>query len=111
VLGFKNHDFLKHNSLAYVDVLNGLLPMAPIPVTTLGICPTPRDSKTKCDSKDEACKAARRGADNGSKPDRGDNGGSSGGSSGKDDDGLPDAHSCKSDCKRQTQFESLQYLA
>jgi len=109
--------------------------MAPIPVTTLGICPTPRDSKTKCDSKDEACKAARRGADNGSKPDRGDNGGSSGSSSGKDDDGLsgsssgkdddglsgsssgkdddglPDAHSCKSDCKRQTQFESLQYLA
>ena len=95
MLGFQNHDFLKHNSLAYVDLLNGLLPMAPIPVTNLEFCPPPGD--TKCDSKDEACKAAQRGANKGDKPDK-----DIGGGSGKDDNGLPDAHSCKSDCKRQT---------
>jgi hypothetical protein len=60
VLGFKNHDFLKHNSLDYVDVLNGLLPIAPIPITAIELCPAKSGDKTECDSKDEACREAQK---------------------------------------------------
>jgi len=67
IFGFDNIDFLHNNSLGYVDILAGLLPLAPTAITADGICPiecerVDSEGYCKCgsDSDDEPCRDEAR---------------------------------------------------
>ena len=132
MLGFKNSDFLKDNSIAYVTTLSDLMPMAPTPITTAGVCPSrasclgtiDKKGNCKCDSSDEVCKDARRkqvlpnggGKDKSLNPKGSDKEDSN--QSGKDESLDPKGSDkegkrqssvtkCDSSCRRLSQFEYL----